>query len=503
MSLNDLTLQIEDMQERVTQLQQQAHLKPSQPQHLKIIVTALAELGLAIEELQITTEELQAKNEELAIAHQTIAAERQRYQQLFEEAPDAYLVTDALGVIVEANSAAATLLGSAPRYLVGRPLANFVPKEEREFFRTQLSQLSRGEGIFEWEVSFSSSKQPPVFTLVRVAIVRNNRDKSISFRWLIRDISQRKQAEEALRKLSQTEREKTTQLELALSELQRTQEKLILNEKMASLGQLMAGVAHEINNPVSFIYANIAPATEYTNDLLRLIELYQQHYPHPVAEIAQQREIIDPDFIVEDFPKLLASMKIGAERIIEIVVSLRNFSRVNEAECKRVNIHEGIDNTLLILQHRLKQQPHRPEIQVIKEYGQLPQVECYPGQLNQVFMNLLNNAIDALDEQNKERSIEEITTSNYTIRIRTRLHDNNSVEIRISDNGLGMPKEVQQKIFNPFFTTKSVGQGTGLGLSISYQIVVEKHSGKLQCISDLGQGTEFVISLPICQRKLP
>ncbi|HAA28595.1 MAG TPA: PAS domain-containing sensor histidine kinase [Cyanobacteria bacterium UBA8553] len=503
MSLNDLTLQIEDMQERVTQLHKQTNSSSSHLQQLEVMMTALAELGFAIDELQLANQQLQAKNEELAIAHQTIAAERQRYQQLFEEAPDAYLVTDTLGVIVEANSAAASLLGSSPRYLPRRPLANFVPKEEREFFRTQLSQLSRGEGIFEWEVNFSPPKQPPVFTLVRVAVVRNSRDTNISFRWLIRDISQRKQAEEALRKLSQTEREKTTQLELALTELQRTQEKLILNEKMASLGQLMAGVAHEINNPVGFIYANIAPATEYTNDLLHLIELYQQHYPHPVAEIAQQLEIINPDFITEDFPKLLESMKIGAERIIQIVVSLRNFSRVNEAECKRVDIHEGIDNTLLILQHRLKQQPHRPEIQVIKEYGQLPQVECYPGQLNQVFMNLLCNAINALDELNKEHSLEEMKTYNYTIYICTEVNEKNSVAIRIADNGSGMSKEVQQKIFDPFFTTKSVGQGTGLGLSISYQIVVEKHSGKLQCISDLGQGTEFVISLPICQRKLP
>ncbi|HAJ64793.1 MAG TPA: hypothetical protein DCP31_40765, partial [Cyanobacteria bacterium UBA8543] len=300
------------------------------------------------------------------------------------------------------------------------------------------------------------------------------------------DITERKQAEEALRALTQREREKATQLKLALTELQRTQAQLVLTEKIASLGQLVAGVAHEINNPVSFIYANINPAMGYTQDLLNLIELYQRHYPDPVAEITEQLEAIDPNFIAEDFPKLLMSMKEGAERISQIVLSLRNFSRLDEAERKWVDIHEGIDNALLLMQHRLKQQPNRSRIQVIKEYGQLPLIECYPGQLNQVFMSLLCNAINAIDEatsigqevrQEEESNLSPGTTSRTIntscfapmIRICTEVNDSNSVLIRITDNGLGMTKEVQQKIFNLFFTTKSVGQGTGLGLSISYQ----------------------------------
>lgn len=358
------------------------------------------------------------------------------------------------------------------------------------------------------------------------------------------DITERKQTEEALRSLTQREREKATELKLALTELQRTQAQLVLTEKMASLGQLVAGVAHEINNPVSFIYANVNPATGYTQDLLHLIELYRRHYPDPVAEITEQLEAIDPDFIAEDFPKLLASMKEGAERISQIVLSLRNFSRLDEAERKWVDVHEGIDNALLLMQHRLKQQPNRPRIQVIKEYGQLPLVECYPGQLNQVFMSIVCNAIDALEELKVERlkveGSQELKVERFLaqrrsfsgdiakieglednlqptnqqpltqthlqpatpwIRIRTEVNDNNSVIIRISDNGPGMTKEVQKKLFNLFFTTKSVGHGTGLGLSISYQIVVEKHLGKLQCVSAPGQGTEFLISLPIKQQR--
>ena len=357
-------------------------------------------------------------------------------------------------------------------------------------------------------------------------------------RKLEKEIHLRQQIEEALRRLTLREREKAQQLELTLKELQRTQGQLVQNEKMASLGQLVAGVAHEINNPVSFIYGNINPAKEYADDLLYLLQLYQQYYPEPAAEITKQLESIDPDFIAEDFPRLLASMKEGADRICQIVLSLRNFSRLDEGELKAVHIHEGIDNTLLILQHRLKQQPHRPEIQVIKEYGQLPLVECYPGQLNQVFMNLISNAIDALEESvvsgqwsvasEKTTPNGLLTTDNKPmIRICTCVIEGNSLKaerdapvapgnanacsegaamlwqkrlvIRIIDNGPGITPEDQQRIFDPFFTTKPPGKGTGLGLSISYRIVVDRHGGKLWCHSTVDQGTEFVIELPITQ----
>jgi PAS domain S-box-containing protein len=287
------------------------------------------------------------------------------------------------------------------------------------------------------------------------------------------------------------------QLEKALQELQRTQAQLVQSEKMSSLGQLVAGVAHEINNPVSFIYGNLVHAGGYTQDLLGLIQLYQKQYPIPTPEINSEIEALDLDFLIEDLPKLLDSMKIGAERICEIVSSLRNFSRIAEAERKAVDIHEGLDSTLVILRNRLKAQGDNPGIQVIKEYGNLPKVECYAGQLNQVFMNLFTNAIDAIDEQTD--SLEQIPATPSTIRVRTELLNDHQVAIRIVDNGPGMTEQVKARLFDPFFTTKPVGTGTGLGLSISYQIVVERHGGQLLCFSELGQGTEFVIQIPISQ----
>jgi signal transduction histidine kinase len=307
---------------------------------------------------------------------------------------------------------------------------------------------------------------------------------------------------------AQTAQEKAQQLEETLSELQATQTQLIQTEKMSSLGQLVAGIAHEINNPVNFIHGNINHASEYTQDLLHLVELYQQRYPNPAAEIQEEIEAIDLDFLSQDLPKILTSMKIGTDRIRQIVLSLRNFSRLDEADMKEVDIHEGIDNTLLLLQNRLKARPEHPEIQVIKEYGNLPPVECYVGQLNQVFMNLLANAIDALEEGLGTRDWGLVRTFPVTqspvpnpqspppqIRIRTELQGN-LVLINIADNGPGMKEEVRQKLFDPFFTTKPVGKGTGMGLSISYKIIVEKHQGQLRCISAPGKGAEFAIAIP-------
>jgi signal transduction histidine kinase len=265
---------------------------------------------------------------------------------------------------------------------------------------------------------------------------------------------------------------------------------------MIGLGQMVAGIAHEINNPISFIYGNVTYAREYASDLLHLVQLYAKHYPEAVPEIQQELEALDFEFLKADFPKLLESMKKGAKRIRTIVLSLRNFSRLDEADMKKVDIHEGISSTLLILQHRLKKHPSLPEIQVIQEYGQLPLVECYPSQLNQVFMNVLSNAIDALEMQ----------LCSPMIAIRTEVkHEGgvihpSHVVIRISDNGSGIPEDVKQSIFDPFFTTKPVGVGTGLGLSIAHSIIVEKHGGQLTCISTPGQGTEFAIKLPIQQK---
>ncbi|MDZ8029548.1 sensor histidine kinase [Nostoc sp. DedSLP04] len=294
--------------------------------------------------------------------------------------------------------------------------------------------------------------------------------------------------------------QRTVELKTALSELQRTQAQVVQSEKMSSLGQLVAGIAHEINNPVNFIHGNLTYLDEYTENLLQMIYLYQERHSSHDPEIQALAEKIDLEFLVEDLQKMLSSMKMGTERIRNIVLSLRNFSRMDEAEFKTVDIHEGIESTLLILQHRLKDKPDRPAIEVIKDYGNLPQVECYPGQLNQVLMNILVNAIDALDEADIKRTSQQIQENPSQITIRTSVVDSQSIEIAIADNAQGMPESVQNRIFDPFFTTKPVGKGTGMGMAISYQIITEKHGGKLLCFSSLGQGTNFIIQVPIRQQ---
>ncbi|MFE1747890.1 CBS domain-containing protein [Coleofasciculus sp. H7-2] len=328
---------------------------------------------------------------------------------------------------------------------------------------------------------------------------------------LKKDIIERVAVEVALRKseaqktrLIASLQKQAEHLEQTLHQLQKTQAQLIQTEKMSSLGQLVAGIAHEINNPINFIYGNLSYAGQYVQDLLNLLQLYIKHHPQPVPEIQTEIEAIDLDFLKTDLPKLLGSMKLGANRIRDLVLSLRNFSRLDEAQQKFVNIHEGINSTLLILQNQLEAKASRSGIKVIKEYGNLPPVECLGGQINQVFMNILSNAIDALEEViAKEAWVmahgEEST--NYqppTIWIRTELVGKNQVAIRIADNGIGMTEAVRRQMFDPFFTTKPVGKGTGLGLSICYQIV-EKHGGQLKCVSAPGEGSEFVIQIPIRQ----
>ena len=289
--------------------------------------------------------------------------------------------------------------------------------------------------------------------------------------------------------------DKNTQLQQLLEELQRTQVQMVQSEKMSALGQMVAGVAHEINNPVNFIHGNLTYVQEYAHNLLGFVQLYQNYYPDPAPEIQAEAEDIDIEFIQTDLPKVLDSMKLGTDRIRQIVLSLRNFSRMDEADFKAVDIHEGIDSTLLILQHRLKDKAERPAIQVIRDYGNLPLIQCYPGQINQAFMNILANAIDALEEANVKRTYQELKENPNLITIRTAMIDSKWVKIAISDNGTGMSESVQKRLFDPFFTTKSVGKGTGLGLAISYQIVTEKHGGKLDCFSIPGEGTEFVIQI--------
>jgi two-component system, NtrC family, sensor kinase len=293
--------------------------------------------------------------------------------------------------------------------------------------------------------------------------------------------------------LMQVAEQQAQRLEQSFRDLQNTQTQLIQAEKMSSLGQMVAGVAHEINNPVNFISGNIEYVHRYAQDILTMIDLYQAAYPEATAEIAAwQDDNLDLDFVRADLPKILASMRMGADRIREIVLSLRNFSRLDEAEMKRVDIHEGIDSTLLILQHKIK--ASISEIQLIKQYGQLPLVDCLAGQMNQVFMNVLGNAIDALETHYADGPPSAVRPQ---ITITTEALNSERVVIRIADNGPGIPLAVQPRLFDPFFTTKPIGKGTGLGLSISYQIVVGRHGGELRCHSVPGQGTEFWIELPI------
>ncbi|MEO1428580.1 MAG: ATP-binding protein [Cyanobacteria bacterium J06633_8] len=300
---------------------------------------------------------------------------------------------------------------------------------------------------------------------------------------------QKIQLQNALRireQLSKVASKQAEKLEESLKELKETQTQLIQAEKMSGLGQMVAGIAHEINNPVSFIYGNLRHIEDYSQNLLKLVNFYQQCDCHNITEIQEYIEEIELDFVIEDLPTIIKSIKIGAERIREIVLSLRNFSRLDEAEVKKVDIHEGIDSTLLILQHRLN---NVSNIEIIKNYNNLPLVECLPGQLNQVFMNIISNAIDALNNNKSQKS--------GKISITTKVSENNFAVIKIADNASGIPDKIKTKLFDPFFTTKPVGQGTGLGLSISYQIVVEKHNGKLWYESEIGKGTEFCIEIPL------
>ena len=302
-------------------------------------------------------------------------------------------------------------------------------------------------------------------------------------------------------------------LNSTLAELKRNQLQLVQSEKMSSLGGMIAGISHEINNPLGFISSNLNYLRGHSADILEILELYQRHYSQPVEEIQEKAEDLDLEFVQEDLSQIIDSMAIGSNRIREIVNSLRNFSRIDDSQVVISNLHEGIENTLLILKHRLKSSPESPSIQITKEYGEIPEVECYPGLLNQVFMNILANAIEALEEvyrsrlessqNNNSKTANDPSSSSrsnrdYRITITSRLIENDQwVEITIADNGPGIPESVKQQIFEPFFTTKSEGKGTGMGMSISQQIVTEKHGGHFQCLSKEGQGTTFIIQLPV------
>ncbi len=415
-------------------------------------------------------------------------------------------VTDPRGVITYVNDKFCELSGYSEAELIGKTHriinSGYHPPE---FFRDMWATIRSGK---VWRGEIKNRAKAGHFYWVSTTIVpaldpEGRVQKYLAIRF---DISDRKFAEEALQQSETQLRQQAQELQTTLEKLQRTQMQLIQSEKMSSLGQLVAGVAHEINNPVNFIYGNLNYASEYTEDLLQVVRLYQQHYPNPVPAIQDLLGDTDLDFLLEDMPKLLKSMRVGAERIQKIVMSLRNFSRIDEAECKAVDLHEGIDNTLMLLQHRLKGKPGQPAIQVVKEYGSLPQVECYASSLNQVFMNILSNAIDALEDAldwgdwgDSQSDPCGNRPDAPTITIRTEYIIPDRVAIYLIDNGPGIPETVQKRLFDPFFTTKPVGKGTGLGMSISYQIVTERHGGTLECRSEPGQGAMFRIEIPTRQ----
>lgn len=330
---------------------------------------------------------------------------------------------------------------------------------------------------------------------------------------LQKEVEDRIEAEAALQELARTleqrVRDRTLELSNSFEELQNTQTQLIQTEKMASIGEIVAGVAHEINNPIGFIAGNLKHLEEAIAEILDHLHLYQNHCTPSIAAIKEHEEQIDLNYLIEDIPHMLHAMKLGVDRIGNISISLRNFSRADTSAKVVGDLLEGIESTLLILQHRLKGNSNRPSIKIIKEYNELPPIPCYPAQLNQVFMNLLANAIDALEEKyqtdgeklkskkDKSEFLDLPEGEQPTIWIRTESIDDRGVIIRIADNGAGIDPEICDRLFEPMFTTKPRGKGTGLGLSISRQIVEERHGGSLTCHSIPGEGSEFAIAIPI------
>jgi signal transduction histidine kinase len=386
--------------------------------------------------------------------------------------------------------------------------ANPATKDIPIIFMTALTDVvDKVKGLALGAVDYITKPFQQAEVVARVQIHVKLRNLSLTLEeqniCLKKEIAERTNAEAALLQLTQELEERvesrTQELTQSLHDLQQAQVRLVQAEKMSTLGQLVAGVAHEINNPVNFIQANLHHLETYTEDLLDILQLYKNNCPFPSLDIQDKANKIDLEFLSEDLPKMLASMQIGTERITEIVRSLRTFSRHDEAEVKVVNIHEGIDSTLTMLQHRLKTNPNFPPIEIVKEYGDLPKIECYAGKMNQVFMNVLSNAIDALEEAMDDGMIFQVQP---TIQIKTQLTRSNTIEIRIIDNGPGISPQIQHRLFDPFFTTKPAGKGTGLGMSISHQIITEKHGGSLGCYSNLGRGAEFVIEIPIQQAQL-
>ncbi len=467
---------------------------------------------------------------------ESLLAVQQRYRSLFENSTDGIFQITPDGYYIACNPSLARLYGyESPNQFLSHitGVGQYLHKDPQR--RYQFLDLLHSKGLVE---DFESQVYRQDGTLIWICqsawAVRDATGYILYYEGLVKDITKQKLTEAALQTAQAKLEAQSQELENVLKKLELAQEHLKQREKMSTLGQLCAGVVHEINNPLNFICGNVTPARDYGEDLLRLLGLYAKHYPQPGAEIQQYADAIDLDFLIEDFPKALSSMGLGAERLQQIVQSVRHFSRQDTYEKQRVNIHEGIDSTLTILHNRLKPKGKNPGITVTKDYGKLPLVECYSGSINQVLMNLLCNAIDALEESQLNRfkvtgsgavqvdrfqvpvspqssddypqGIKQKAPDPPKITIRTEFigsdgdqgdSSGGQVVIRIIDNGPGMTEEVKQKIFEPFFTTKSIDKGTGLGLDICKKIVVEQHGGQILCTSNPGNGTEFAIAIPV------
>jgi len=463
--------------------------------------------------VEITIDHLQFNGKEYQCAFARDISDRKRIEAALREREQEFrsLVSNIPGAVYRCSDAGRsnlTFISNGIEAISGYPAANFmlqpvqafptiVHPDDAEQIEQIIDRAIETKQPYTIEYRLIHSDGNVRWVAEKGQAIFNTEGQILSLNGAIFDMTERKAAEDALRLSEAIANNRAQQLEIALKELRETQSHLIHTEKLSSLGQMVAGVAHEINNPVSFIYGNISYASQYMTDLLQLVELYQKHYPQPTVEIQEYIENIDLEFVREDLLKILSSMKMGADRIREIVLSLRNFSRLDDSAKQPANIHEGIDNTLLILHSKLRAQSEYPEIRVIKEYGKLPLIECYAGQLNQVFMNLLSNSIDALEDAWKQKKRSGCSDWKPTISVRTEAINENSICIRITDNAIGMTEDVRLRLFDPFFTTKPMGKGTGLGLAISYRIVAEKHGGTLICRSVLGEGTEFAIEIPL------
>ena len=445
----------------------------TKPFHLEEVI---ARVGQQIDRRNLQ-KRLEQQNFRLHAEIQNYKQLEERYRSIFDNAIDGMFQSTPEGQFITANASLAKMYG----YVSVEELCTSIsdisqqlyvrPDRRSDFMRTVL----RNGEVSDFEAQIYCKNGTILWISETVRSVKDAQNNLMFYEGTVKDITDRKRNSEILRVRS-------SELEETLIQLRHSQAKLLQQEKMSSLGQLVAGMAHEINNPVSFISGNLVYAEQYFEDLVQAF--------HDAGLVPGD----DLEFVLKDLPILLQSIRTGADRIRLIVQALKNFSRLDEAEEKQVDIHEGIESTLLLLSHRLDTTANRPKVKVIKDLGLLPKVHCYPGLLNQALMNLMGNAIDALDAS---------TTNGKQpkLELRTKLVDPNQIMIWISDNGSGIPTEVQDRIFDPFFTTKGVGEGTGMGLAISYQIIVEKHGGQLECISVLGKGTEFVIILPVSLEK--